>query len=816
MGSNKGTSCHIQIKGEGKSRSEEIDLFPFVIGRGDDADIKILASGISRLHISVSLKEGSLWIEDLGSANGTFINDKKLSPKTPVICRPGDAIRLGLNNDILTFDLVEEKGPEHHEVVLPPLPKHIPESKEPLRVEVKVPAKPPAIRPPVPAPAPVAVAPKPKQVAEEIKPLEGTIVDPNYQSAALAAVAAKNAASAAALSKEQLEEAKAAALRIKITAETEAAKILQMAKEMAHDELSKAREEASQIVSKATDQAYRLQREGETEATKMRQAMQDTISKVHAETEEKVETNLKEARLSATTIKATAQTEADGIISKAYQKALEIKEKGEEDLKAHQKIEKKKGSEIVDRAQKEADKVLEEAHSASIKIRENIDKEIETIKARVEKEALKNGDDLVKAATVEAEKRKKEALKTAQKISDEVLRSERASHLNTFEKENKNLADTLLAAQTSLKKLEEEKGRLHDYIDEHKKKEAKLTRDFEERKTKLTREYDELKSKTVKANDESQAILTQEHEHFKAQLVKERDEFKNQIDKEKNKVASLITEEEKMLREKAKAEFYLQRESLEAEFAKSRISEISKALETYIIPRIKEGLNWEEIPKSLGNFSGDLRDIVKKVMNGDYSETVADTAMDTSLNHNTSSRRAKTLLFMTLGGGTAVLAFMAYTSLQDPASALRKPASQIFSKFQKPVPPPLVTSLEYKGSYTDNILYTKDYVALKLNPKDHEVWKTEIDNFFTNNLGLEKSKAEKFVDMEFELVHQLAGVRSGIKAENKKESIQKMATLEKLSVDQFIDVLGSQANYNAFRDFEKNYIERNRTPANQN
>src|SRR5579863_3371213 len=101
MGSNKNRKCHIEIKGDGKSRSEEIDLFPFVVGRGDDADIKIAASGISRNHLSVSIKDGALWIEDLGSANGTFLNGKKLPPKTSVPYNPGDIVKLGINNDTL-------------------------------------------------------------------------------------------------------------------------------------------------------------------------------------------------------------------------------------------------------------------------------------------------------------------------------------------------------------------------------------------------------------------------------------------------------------------------------------------------------------------------------------------------------------------------------------------------------------------------------------------------------------------------------------------------------------------------------------------
>lgn len=64
------------------------------IGKGDSCDIKIGDDVmVSRLHARLSLERGLLWIEDLGSRNGTYINNKKIDKKT--LLRSGDKVNIG-------------------------------------------------------------------------------------------------------------------------------------------------------------------------------------------------------------------------------------------------------------------------------------------------------------------------------------------------------------------------------------------------------------------------------------------------------------------------------------------------------------------------------------------------------------------------------------------------------------------------------------------------------------------------------------------------------------------------------------------------
>jgi DNA-binding NtrC family response regulator len=69
-----------------------------VVGRGDTAgvDVKLDDAKTSRRHLCLRIGEaGAITIEDLGSANGTRVAGRKLTPQTRVPILPGEAISVG-------------------------------------------------------------------------------------------------------------------------------------------------------------------------------------------------------------------------------------------------------------------------------------------------------------------------------------------------------------------------------------------------------------------------------------------------------------------------------------------------------------------------------------------------------------------------------------------------------------------------------------------------------------------------------------------------------------------------------------------------
>lgn len=70
-----------------------------VIGRQQDSDIPVPAEEISRHHARLQVTADGVLVEDMNSANGTFINDKRI--QTGVL-KPGEELRL----DTVRFMLV--------------------------------------------------------------------------------------------------------------------------------------------------------------------------------------------------------------------------------------------------------------------------------------------------------------------------------------------------------------------------------------------------------------------------------------------------------------------------------------------------------------------------------------------------------------------------------------------------------------------------------------------------------------------------------------------------------------------------------------
>jgi pSer/pThr/pTyr-binding forkhead associated (FHA) protein len=69
------------------------------IGRATDNDLTIIHKHVSRHHAIITFRSGVFHINDLGSVNGTFVNDLRVERPHPLVA--GDVIRL--YEPVLTF-----------------------------------------------------------------------------------------------------------------------------------------------------------------------------------------------------------------------------------------------------------------------------------------------------------------------------------------------------------------------------------------------------------------------------------------------------------------------------------------------------------------------------------------------------------------------------------------------------------------------------------------------------------------------------------------------------------------------------------------
>ncbi len=87
-----GQACLVVFYGQNLGRRYFLDKTEQIIGRSDSANIQVDQDSVSRQHAKVVTEEGRSSLHDLGSTNGTFVNDQ---PCHSDQLRDGDLIRIG-------------------------------------------------------------------------------------------------------------------------------------------------------------------------------------------------------------------------------------------------------------------------------------------------------------------------------------------------------------------------------------------------------------------------------------------------------------------------------------------------------------------------------------------------------------------------------------------------------------------------------------------------------------------------------------------------------------------------------------------------
>lgn len=85
-------ACLVQIYGKDLGKRFPLEKNALTIGRGPDNDIICDMDNVSRSHAKVYQQEMNVFVEDLGSTNGTFVNDMEVKRER---LRSGDLIKIG-------------------------------------------------------------------------------------------------------------------------------------------------------------------------------------------------------------------------------------------------------------------------------------------------------------------------------------------------------------------------------------------------------------------------------------------------------------------------------------------------------------------------------------------------------------------------------------------------------------------------------------------------------------------------------------------------------------------------------------------------
>ncbi|MCX6129877.1 MAG: GGDEF domain-containing protein [Proteobacteria bacterium] len=89
----KTAACLVQYSGTNLGKRYILDQKETVVGRSPTVEIVVNEQSVSRAHAQCQQQDDDIYVADLGSSNGTYVNDKKITGRQ--ILRDGDIIRLG-------------------------------------------------------------------------------------------------------------------------------------------------------------------------------------------------------------------------------------------------------------------------------------------------------------------------------------------------------------------------------------------------------------------------------------------------------------------------------------------------------------------------------------------------------------------------------------------------------------------------------------------------------------------------------------------------------------------------------------------------
>ncbi len=89
----------LEILERGAHRTQSLRT-PFELGRTREADVVLHDAEVSRRHARFETQHGVVYVEDLKSSNGTFLNGRRLAE--PLEIRAGDEIDVGTTRLIVT------------------------------------------------------------------------------------------------------------------------------------------------------------------------------------------------------------------------------------------------------------------------------------------------------------------------------------------------------------------------------------------------------------------------------------------------------------------------------------------------------------------------------------------------------------------------------------------------------------------------------------------------------------------------------------------------------------------------------------------
>lgn len=619
--------------------------------------------------------------------------------------------------------------------------------------------------------------------------------------------------------------------RLKAQAEAESLRLIKNAHLQAGEIRVQAEIQAEDYIVQSRASAQDIMLQAEKDAQKTNREIQEKIFKTLQEAQADVEKVLTNARQTAQSIRKQAETDANFTRTQAQEKVEmaieEARDMAQAEMNELKESLLREMNELKEIAKEEADAILKQAHISERDLRTKAISEVDALMEKARHQAESDAEGLLEDAKILIDKETKAALSSLEERKNSL-----EIEIGELERNRANLDGFLHGHRAQVE--QEMVSKLREHEEQMMTQKSQLQREFEEQRLNIDAEMKEQRlnfEKTVKNDqrdhDKKLQSLREELDLQKSQIAKEVKDLREKADadyrrklqqdeKEISDIKLRMLDDARARRDEEERRFL----SLKQHFKR----EMSRHLEMLIVPKLKESLKSESLPVHFGALSEEIQKVVNQVLDNQHrpeGEAVNNGTDNDDRELKKILRRHKIKRALTYSAPLLVaILFVAkpQIAVRVNENILRRPAGQsaqeqylkntLERREAKARFAPTLTP-NWKTSYADNALSTTGYMDFKLNSTQQDVWIKELNRFFTDDMGLNENTIVAFIGMESSLLMKLKNNLETIDGSSPGEGIQRLRDFEAETVIEMKRILKSEATWQKFKKFEKNFFEAN-------
>lgn len=763
---------YVTIATAAGSTTKKVEGDLLTVGRAEDCHLSIAHETLSRRHLSIFLKDGVCAIEDHGSANGTFVNGRRIKPHQNVRVLPEDKITMGQAGVTLGVSVEPVMRKEGPPVASSQSPKPLgdagkPETGKPEAVRSES-GRPEAGRPEAGRPesakpdtivtstshgrreqrkAVIPPPPKPKDEAQE--QAEGMLQDAQRKAALM------------------IQEAEIEAERrvedIYLRAHETQAKM----DEVYQRRMNEAYRASEALYQKSQEESQRILDAARSRSNEIRLQAESFVADLRRRTEEDCERMLEEAQQTARDLKEQRLLEAEDLIRKREQEV-------------------------------------------DSQIRKVMDERLGRFEEDLAKEAAAHRQEL----RIEMEE-KREHIEADQKELTDHVRALR-EQLKTLTEEQTRERQVLEESRQQSQASAEEAGKLKMELDQTRSQVTQANQQMADLRARVAQEKTaaDATSNALKTSQDTLARVNEEIRAAQARVKVVQDETATKILQlrakfEDDKVALEKAEtthfEELKLQTTRKIHEMEMRLADELHDKQDRISrEMLLTFETFLRN------NPDPSARDVKHLGDEVTALLKRSIVS-VSQDGGTKAQQASLIELKRRQKWKTALLGALTGiACGLVGEHVYLLMQSENSpmARRVAAAQeerAADLAQRKYDPPMST--DYKSTYVENVVKTTGFVTTYTSDDFQKKFMKALTPYMLKTWKVDEDKTFQVIGIASSLVTLLSQKRANIHPDFVEKQLSVMRTDETDAINRMRTLLGSQVRVESFKKFEKQFYE---------